>query len=167
MMERKYVTAKIASDDAGAVSGIAWQFGVADRVGDIIEPDAFKGFDLPLPMLVSHDMSDPVGTWDSATVKADGFHVAGKMLVEDVPGARRARALVRAGAIKGLSIGFAGAKGKARPGGGRIIKSLELMEISLVTVGMHPGARITSSKSIADALRLAEAIHRAAERLRA
>lgn len=166
-IERKYISAKIATDDAGSISGLAWKFGQPDRVNDVIEPEAFKGFEMPLPMLFGHDMNDPVGTWDSATVKADGFHVSGKMLLEDVPGARRARALVRAGVVKGLSIGFANAKGRARPGGGRIIKSMELMEISLVTVGMHPAARITSAKSVADALRLAEAITRAEARLRA
>ena len=74
--------------------------------------------------------------------------------------AREVRALVRSGAVRGLSIGFVTRKAAARPGGGRTITSLELMEVSLVTLPMHPGARVTSAKSAVEALRVADAINR-------
>jgi phage head maturation protease len=48
----------------------------------------------------------------------------------------------------------------------RTIKSLELLEVSLVTIAMHPGARVTSAKSAVEAIRLAEAINRAAAALK-
>ena len=41
------------------------------------------------------------------------------------------------------------------------------MEVSLVTLPMHPGARVTSAKSAVEALRVAEAINRAAARIAA
>lgn len=166
-MERLFLETKILADDSGALSGIAWKFGAPDRVGDWIEPGAFKGAKLPLPMLFGHDMNDPVGTWDTAEEKADGLHMAGKLLVDDVARAREVRALVKSGAVRGLSIGFATRKASARPGGGRTIQSLELMEVSLVTLPMHPGARVTSAKSAVQALALAEAIHRATARIAA
>ncbi|MBN8999592.1 MAG: HK97 family phage prohead protease [Rhizobiales bacterium] len=160
-MDRLFFETKIAADDAGAIRGIAWKFGAPDRIGDVIEPGAFKGAVLPLPMLFGHDMGDPVGSWEAATEKADGLHVEGKLLVNDVARAREVFALVKAGAVKGLSIGFITKKAAALPGGGRSIKALELFEVSLVTVPMHPGARVTSAKSAVDALRLAAAINRA------
>lgn len=160
-MERVFFETKVLADDAGAISGIAWRFGQPDRIGDEIEPGAFKGARLPLPMLFGHDMGDPIGTWDAAVEKADGLHVSGRMLVSDVSRAREVHALVRAGAVKGLSIGFMTKTAKARAGGGRIIKSLDLIEVSLVTVPMHPGARVTSAKSAVDALRIAAALNRA------
>lgn len=160
-MDRLFIETKIAADDAGAIRGVAWKFGTPDRIGDVIEPGAFAKAALPIPMLFGHDLGDPVGTWDTATEKADGFHVEGKLLVDEVARAREVFALVKAGAVRGLSIGFLTKKADARPGGGRTIKALELFEVSLVTVPMHPGARVTSAKSAVDALRLAALINRA------
>jgi len=164
-MDRLFIETKIVGDDAGLISGLAWKFGVPDRVGDWIEPGAFKGTKLPIPMLFGHDMNDPVGTWDSAVEKSDGLHVAGRLLVEDVVRAREVRALVKSGAVRGLSIGFITKKAAARPGGGRSIKSLELLEASLVTIPMHAGAKVVSAKSAVQALQLAAALNRAAAQL--
>src|SRR5690606_17751282 len=113
------------------------------------------------PMLFGHDMNDPVGTWDVGEEKADGYHLTGKLLVDDVARAREVRALVKSGAVRGLSLGFITRKASARTGGGRTIKSLELLEASLVTIPMHPGAKVTSAKSAVRALQLAAAINRA------
>lgn len=163
-MDRLFLETKVAADDAGLVTGIAWKFGQPDRIGDEIEPGAFKGARLPLPMLFGHDVNDPVGTWDVADEKADGLHLAGRLLIEDVARAREVRALVRSGAVRGISIGFMTKKAVGRPGG-RTIKSLELLEASLVTLPMHPGARVTSAKSAVDALRIVAAINRASAAL--
>ena len=73
---------------------------------------------------------------------------------------------MQAGAVKGLSIGFETKKAVTRKGGGRTIKALDLAEISLVTIPMHPGARVTGAKSAAAAIALADAINRAAAALR-
>ena len=159
--------ASISVSDAGAIAGVAWPFGSADRLGDMIEPGAFKSAQPPVPMLFAHDPADPVGAWDAIVEKSDGLHVAGHLLVDDVARAREVRALVKAGAVTGLSIGFVTKKAVARKGGGRTIKALELAEISLVSIPMHPGARVTGAKSAAAAIALADAINRAAAALRA
>jgi HK97 family phage prohead protease len=165
MSERIEFKAAVSVDDAGAISGIAWPFGTPDRVGDMIEPDAFKGLSLPIPMLFGHDGNDPVGAWDTATVKADGLHLTGRLLVDDVPRAREVRALVKSGAVRGISVGFITKKSAKRGDGNRTITSLELLEASLVTIPMHPGARVTSAKSAIEALNLAAALNRAAAQL--
>lgn len=164
-MDRLFVETKVIGDATGAIVGMAWKFGTPDRVGDWIEPGAFKGAKFPLPMLFGHDLNDPVGTWDSASEKADGYHLTGKLLVDDVARAREVCALVKSGAVRGISIGFRPQKVTARVGGGRTIKSLELLEASLVTIPMHAGAKVTSAKSAVQALQLVAAINRAAAQL--
>ena len=160
-MERLFVETKIIGSDDGLIAGLAWKFGKPDRIGDWIEPGAFKGVTLPIPMLFGHDMNDPVGTWDQAQEKADGLHITGKLLVDEVARAREVRALVKSGAVRGLSIGFITKKAVSRSGGGRTIKSLELLEASLVTIPMHADAKVTSAKSAVQALQLAAALNRA------
>lgn len=160
-MERAFIETKIIGSDNGTISGLAWKFGTPDRIGDWIEPGAFKGAKLPLPMLFGHDMNDPVGTWDMAEEKSDGLHITGKLLVDDVARAREVRALVKSGAVRGISIGFVTRKAMARTGGGRTIKSLELLEASLVTIPMHADAKVVSAKSAVQALQLVAAINRA------
>jgi HK97 family phage prohead protease len=165
-MERVFVETKLLADDTGLVSGVAWKFGEPDRIGDWIEPGAFKGAKLPLPMLFGHDFNDPVGSWDSVTEKADGLYISGKLLVNDVARAKEVFALVKAGAVPGLSVTFIVKQAKARPGGGRTITKLELLEVSLVTIPMHPGAKVTSAKSAVAAIKLAAAINRAAAQMK-
>ncbi len=160
-MERAFVETKILAQDDGSISGLAWKFGQGDRIGDWIEPGAFKSASLPIPMLFGHDQNDPVGAWNEATETDEGLQVKGSLLVDDLPRAREVRALVKSGAVRGISIGFVTKDAIARKGGGRTIKSLELLEASLVTLPMHPGAQVTSAKSAIQALRLAETINRA------
>lgn len=164
-MDRLMIEAKFATGDDGAIEGKAWDFATPDRVGDMIEPAAFRKAAWPVPMLFSHDQGDPVGVWEAAAEAKGGLMVKGRLLVEDVARAREVRALVKAGAVRGLSIGFVTKKAIARTGGGRTITDLELMEISLVTIPMHPGARVTSAKSAVEALRLIAAINRATAQL--
>lgn len=158
--------AQFSVDDAGAISGVAWPFGSPDRSGDMIAPGAFKGAAPPLPMLFGHDPLDVVGAWEGVTVTRDGLSVAGRLLVDDVARAREVWSMVKSRAVRGLSIGISIKEATRRPGGGRMITAVDLVEISLVSIPMHPGARVTGTKSAADAVALANAIHRAAAALR-
>jgi uncharacterized protein len=160
-MDRLVFETKLAIADSGEITGTAWPFGTPDRIGDVIEKGAFAGTSLPLPMLFGHDLNDPIGTWTEASEETDGLKVKGALLVAELPRAREVNALVKSGAVRGLSVGFRTKKATTRKGGGRTISQLELMEISLVTIPMHPGAKVTSAKSAVSAIRLAEAINRA------
>ncbi len=160
-MDRLYYTTKIAFDDAGAVSCLAWPYGNPDRVGDVIEKGAFGTIDLPLPMLACHDLKSPIGAWHEARDTDEGLHLTGKLLIEEVTLAREVHALIKSGGMNAVSIGFITKKAKPRKGGGRTISQAELIECSAVPIGMHPGARFTTAKSVVQAIRLAEAINRA------
>lgn len=153
------------TDDDGAIEGLAWPFATADRVGDMITKGAFASTAMPVPMLFGHDHNDPIGAWHEAEERDDGWHLKGRLLVNDVPRAREVRALVRSGAVRGLSIGFLTRKATPRPKGGRTISELELLEVSLVTLPCHPGARVASAKSVVRALQVATAINRATAHL--
>ncbi|KAB0679517.1 HK97 family phage prohead protease [Aureimonas leprariae] len=161
--------AAVSADDAGEITGLAWPFGTPDRVGDMIEKGAFADAALPVPMLFGHNPNDPVGVWTHVQETAEGLAVKGRLLVDDVPRAREVRALVAAGTLGGLSIGFSTKKAAPRVSNGRTvgrtISSLELVEISLVTIPAHPGARVTSAKNAARAFALADLLNRAAARL--
>lgn len=165
MSDRIEFKANISIDEAGAITGLAWPFGSPDRVGDEIMPGAFKGAKAPLPILMGHDAMQPLGAWNEITETSKGLEVKGQLLVNDVVRAKEVGALVKSGALGGLSIGFITKSASARKGGGRTIKALDLVECSIVAVPMHPGARITSAKSAAAAIALAEAINRASAAL--
>lgn len=147
-MEKIEVKAALTVDEAGAITGVAWPFGTPDRVGDVIERGAFSKALPPLPMLASHDQKDTVGVWTELSETSEGLTVKGRLLVGEVQRAAEVRALIQAGALRGLSIGFVSRKAMPRKGGGRTITELELLEISVVAVGAHPGARITSAKDM-------------------
>jgi HK97 family phage prohead protease len=157
--------ASLAVDDSGAITAMAWPFASGDRVGDWIHKGAFASAPATLPMLFGHRPNDPVGVWNDIKEGPDGLQAKGQLLINDVARAKEVHALVKVKALTGISIGFITKKAIPRKGGGRDIKLLDLVEISLVTVPMHPGARITSSKSAADAIALSEAINRAAAAL--
>ncbi|MBN9437025.1 phage major capsid protein [Bosea sp. (in: a-proteobacteria)] len=149
MSERLEIKAALAVDETGVITGTAWDYNTPDRVGDVIVKGAI-GDHTRLPMLFAHDQRDAVGVWESITETDAGLTVKGRLLVDDVARAREVRALVQAGAVNGLSIGFISQKATARARGGRTISKLDLHEISIVAVPCHPGATITSMKAATD-----------------
>lgn len=105
MTDRIEIKAALSVDDAGEITGTAWPFGSPDRVGDVIEKGAFTG-PASLPMLFAHDQAQVIGVWDEINETDTGLTVKGRLLVDDVERAREVRAMVKAGAVAGLSIGF-------------------------------------------------------------
>ncbi|WP_034996936.1 phage major capsid protein [Beijerinckia mobilis] len=139
------IKADLSVSDQGEIKGIAWPFGSPDRVGDMILKGAFQSAN-NVPMLWAHDQSQPIGVWNEIKETPRGLEVSGKLLINDIPKAKEAYALIKEGAISGLSIGFQTKSATPKQGGGRYIKSLNLFEISFVSVPCHPGAQITSIK---------------------
>lgn len=141
--------------ETGAVEGYGSVYNVIDRGGDIVLPGAFKASiadwkrrkAMP-PMLWQHYSSEPIGVWSELVEDARGLKVAGQLVLE-VPLAASARALMQAGAIKGLSIGYETRDFTVdRKTGIRSIKRADLWEISLVTFPMNADAQITGVKDI-------------------
>lgn len=153
-MERLAVEVKFSRGEQGTFSGIASPFGGdPDAVGDVIDRGAFTkslgehtaAGTKPL-LLWMHDPAEPLGVWLDIREDRDGLAVKGKLVLQ----ARRAQeayALLKAGALNGLSIGYRVRSAERRPEGGRTLKEVELVEISLVTLPAASQARVTDVKS--------------------
>ena len=101
MMESLTLKAAFTVDPAGTITGLAWPFGSADRVGDAITKGAFAKARAPLPMLAFHEQRETVGVWSEIVEAEDGLRVKGQLLVDDVERAREIRALIQVGALGG------------------------------------------------------------------
>lgn len=144
-MERLDFKAALSVDEDGQIEGLASVFGTVDRGGDVVHKGAFAGAKFPMPMLDSHDQSRVIGTWEEGSETPEGLRVKGRLTLS-VQRAREVRDLILAKALQGLSIGYQATRKAARRGGGRDLHAVDLLEISVVAVPMHPGARITSAK---------------------
>ncbi|QRZ15394.1 phage major capsid protein [Paracoccus methylovorus] len=146
-MDRIEFKAQFSVDDEGRIEGLASVFGTADRGGDIVHKGAFSGASFPIPMLDGHDQAEVIGVWQEGVETSEGLRVKGKLTLS-VPRAREVRDLIMDKALQGLSIGYQATRKAARRGGGRDLHAVDLLEISVVAVPMHPGARITSAKDM-------------------
>ncbi|MGF1462075.1 MAG: HK97 family phage prohead protease [Maricaulaceae bacterium] len=128
-----------------AVAGYASLFGVRDLNDDVVEPGTFarslaRGR-ARVRCLYQHDPGAPIGVWDRIEEDARGLRVAGRLRSSTPQGAAVA-ALVRAGAVDGLSIGFRTVRATRTPDGVRRLIEIDLWEISIVVFPMLPGARL-------------------------
>ncbi|MFY7762061.1 HK97 family phage prohead protease [Aquidulcibacter sp.] len=127
------------------IAGYASLFGLPDLAGDVVERGAFQTSLRRLPaasirMLYQHDPDRPIGRWIEAFEDQAGLWMKG--LVEpNHPETQKIAALIQAGLADGLSIGFRTLEATPRPAGGRILKTIDLREVSIVTFPMLPRAR--------------------------
>ncbi|OIP87816.1 MAG: peptidase U35 [Rhodobacterales bacterium CG2_30_65_12] len=149
-LEHKFValgeTQSVA--DGLKIEGYASYFGELDRGGDIVAKGAYAKSLAALAarggqvkMLWQHDPAQPIGVWDAVREDARGLRVSGRILA-DVARGREAAALIAAGAIDGLSIGYRTLRATKDDKGRRLLNELELWEVSLVTFPMLPSARV-------------------------
>jgi HK97 family phage prohead protease len=149
-----------AVSDEGVIEGYASVFGGApDTYGDIIAPGAFaeslakhrREGSMPL-MLWGHDsFSPPIGNWNDMAEDGKGLWVKGQADLEDPMGQRVHRALKKK-QMKGLSIGYEtldSDKDPKRPGV-RILKSVDLWEVSPVNFPAQRRAAVDTVKSYTD-----------------
>lgn len=151
--ERKFVDLVLDAVDAdGVFSGYASLFGKVDLGRDVVERGAFarsiaeRGA-AGIRMLFQHDPGEPIGSWTEIREDARGLFVRGR-LSKSVRRAREILALMRGGALDGLSIGFRAVRTRKDAASGvRRILEADLWEISVVTFPMLPGARIDTVKT--------------------
>jgi HK97 family phage prohead protease len=153
-------------DETGKFKGWGSTFGGSpDAHGDIVVKGAFKDTIAEggrnrngIAMLYQHNPGEPIGIWTKLEELDKGLYVEGELIL-DVQTAKDAFALMRRGAIKGLSIGYDIPRlenGMRDPDAYEIVekgdswvrflKRLELWEISLVTFPANIGANVTTVK---------------------
>lgn len=168
--ETKSVACDFKSVEAdGTFEGYASRFGAVDLGRDLVLPGAFRDSLLQrgtrsIKLLFQHDPAEPIGVWLELREDAEGLFVRGRVLPE-VERGREVLALMRAGALDGLSIGFRTVEGRTDSKTGvRRLSKINLWEISIVTFPMQPEARISAVKNF-DTVRLAAKLRRAARQI--
>lgn len=137
--------------DAGAFEGYASLFHLADLGKDVVAPGAFAASlarrgARGIKLLWQHDPGEPIGRWLSVGEDRTGLFVRGQLSL-GVARARDIHALMRDGAVDGLSIGFRPSRQRLDPRTGlRRLIEIDLWEISLVTFPMLPQARVSAVK---------------------
>lgn len=131
-------------------AGYASVWGSVDSYGDTVAQGAFsKTLDeRGLPKMYFGHRSDmlPIGKWVEANEDDKGLYVRGEL----TPGrqfADEVYASLKHGTVGGLSIGFYDRGSEELEGGGRLLKEIELVEVSVVNEPAEKLARITSVKS--------------------
>jgi len=150
-METKETRIDLKADADGIIEGYASRFGEVDNGGDEVVPGAYAKSlanlaDRRVKMLWQHDPAQPIGVWSEIREDETGLFVKGRLL-SDVEKGREARALLEAGAIDGLSIGYRTVKASRGDNGQRLLKEIDLWEVSLVTFPMQDTARVDAYKA--------------------
>lgn len=159
-MEHKHLSLELKATAEGVIEGYGSIFGNIDQGGDLILPGAFSSSlksGRKVKMLREHCPDDLIGVWDEVTEDANGLRVKGRLLLT-IDDGRNAFELVKSGALDGLSIGYRTVESEYNNSGNRLLKQVDLWEVSLVTFGMNELARI-------DAVKAAEMSERDLERL--
>jgi HK97 family phage prohead protease len=147
-------------EQSGKFTGYASVFGSVDAMGDTVVRGAFtetlKDRARPPLMLFGHNPGRPLGIWTDLAEDDVGLKGTG----EFTPGntdAQNIRASMKHGAIDGLSIGFRVPEGGAdeKDGGGRVLKKIQLVEISVVSMPAETNARVDTTTVKSEILSLA------------
>lgn len=156
--ERKFhrPEAGLVVTDGAVIEGYASIFGQRDQGGDTVERGAYSASLAALAkagrrvkMLWQHDPAQPIGVWDEVREDRTGLFVKGRILT-DVARGREAAALLAAGAIDGLSIGYRTLRADRDAKGQRVLRELDLWEVSLVTFPMLAEARVQAKGEASD-----------------
>jgi HK97 family phage prohead protease len=151
-LEAKFtpIDLKVITED-GAFEGYASLFNRADMSGDMVLPGAFRESlnrrgPAGIKLLFQHKPDEPIGVWQHLAEDSRGLYVRGRLML-DIARGREIHALMRAGAVDGLSIGFRTVKARRdRISGVRRLEKIDLWEISIVTFPMLPEARVAVVK---------------------
>lgn len=141
--------------ESGLFEGYAAIFGNVDDGKDRIQAGAFKEVvknkSGKVVTLFMHSFRDPIGL---AVVGQDtkGLHFKSQLELAD-PMARRAHTLMKAEILDGMSIGYDVVESNTTEDGVRDLIGLKLWEISPVTFGMNPLARIEAVKGGASGIK--------------
>ena len=151
-MEKKDFNFEIKSiDEKGRFSGYASTFANVDLVGDRVVKGAFtetlkKGVGSVM-MFWQHKSEEIVGEFIRLEEDEKGLFFEGQLFIKDILRAKEANFLMLKKLIKAVSIGYR-IESKSFENGVRLLKQIDLLEISLVTYPANPSATIDAVKSI-------------------
>lgn len=144
-----------AVNSDGFFSGYGSVFNVVDSYREAVAPGAFEASLKELqskgrkvPILWQHNSREPLGAYTVVKEDKVGLYLEGQLLINDIARAKEAYALMQAGAVTGLSIGYY-VRDSSYDEKERIttLKQLDLSEVSVVTFPALDVARVDSVKS--------------------
>lgn len=143
----------VKADSSGDMTFTAYAstFGNVDHGGDVVEKGAFKATlqnkNRDRPLLWQHDPRSPIGI--EKTIKEDAKGLLGTWQILDTQQGLDAYKLLKAGAVRSMSIGYLPKTWEWQEEGEvRVIKEIDLLENSVVSIPMNDQARIQSVKEI-------------------
>ncbi|MDD2840094.1 MAG: HK97 family phage prohead protease [Rickettsiales bacterium] len=154
VLERKNVSLEIKSIDSyGKFCGYASVFNIKDSYNDIVLPLAFKktlqkkNAKKDIKLLWQHSQDKPIGYFEVIKEDSVGLYVEGKIML-DVRQGMEAYNLIKAKSVSGLSIGYMVKMAEYdKKDNTRLLKEIELFEISVVTFPANEYSNITYCKS--------------------
>lgn len=158
-MTRAYSIFHIKSfdEDLREISGIA-STPSPDRSRDIVVPEGAK-FAEEIPLLWQHDHDKPIGTARLGPPSKAGIPFSAKIEKIAEPGELkslldRAWQSIKAGLVRGISIGFRSLSHEYMDDGGIKFTEYEIFELSAVTIPANAEATITNIKHIVTGTRV-------------
>lgn len=152
---KRFITAfQIKSLKDREIEGYGATFNNVDHGGDIVMPGAFrkslrqhaKAGTMP-KMLWNHDSNaPPIGVWKSIEEDDNGLHMIGEFA--DTQMGSDVRTLAKMKAIDSMSIGYLAIDVGFDRDGNRLLKEVDLWEVSPVNFPMNPRAVIQAAKSM-------------------
>lgn len=144
-----------SSTEKGYFEGYGAVFSNTDSKKDIIIPGAFKKSLLAFEkknetpmMLWNHNDDEPIGDWMEMKEDDHGLLVKGQLwLGQGIVNAERAYKVMTGRGKKGLSIGYKTLQSDRDKEGRRLLKELDLHEVSPVTFPMNSEATVRLVKS--------------------
>ncbi len=144
---------EMETEDDGSFEGYASVFNNKDLGNDVIRQGAFtKSISgrkaSSIKLLYQHKTDEPIGVIDSLEEDKRGLKISGRLAMGTQKG-REVFELMKMGALDSMSIGY-----RLQPDGykyddknkRRVIKEVDLMEVSMVTFPMNPKAKVTKVK---------------------
>tara|TARA_R110002012_G_scaffold216320_1_gene387390 strand:- start:1135 stop:1812 length:678 start_codon:yes stop_codon:yes gene_type:complete len=144
---------RIDTDEDGSFEGYGSVFNNKDLGNDVIRKGSFSRTIAEkkpnqIKLLYQHKTDEPIGVIDAIEEDSKGLKIKGRLAMGTQKG-REVYELMKMGALDSMSIGY-----RLAPDGykyddknkRRVIKEVDLMEISMVTFPMNPKAKVTKVK---------------------
>jgi hypothetical protein len=150
MLEYKRVPFEIkelkAADGGWEIAGYASTFwGEADSYNDVVAPGAFKDSIEKRPTKFLYEHHTPIGK--QIEIREDEHGLFGRWSIVDTVMGTDAYKLAKAGVLDSLSIGYMTLESDFRDDGVRVLRAVDLLEVSCVAIPANSNAVITDVKS--------------------
>jgi HK97 family phage prohead protease len=152
MTQHLNVPLEIKATKGRKFEGYGSVFGNVDLGGDVVMKGAFNHTlsahksqgTMPL-MFWMHKADQVPGVWEHMEEDSKGLFVAGELV--DTALGNDVKTLLEKKAVRGMSIGFQTLESDWHEDGTRLLKELNLFEVSIVSMAMNPMAKVESLKA--------------------